>query len=151
MAGRWLVHDKAKLYFVDGTVDWQNDELKLALHTVTSSVHDLSEDDWDSLTTKDEVSNGGYTAGGVVLAASGGTLAESGGILTFDVAASQVQWTATGTDLVCAFACIYANITGKPIIATNALAGGSGASSVASTVGNNFTLRFSDSGLFRMN
>ena len=143
-AGVWVVHDKAKEYEGDGTIDYDADTFKMALYLSTSNVATTSVDPIASATNQVATAFG-YTAGGVTVAA---TWIESAGTVTFDVADG--VWTASGGDLTARFAVIYddtvAAPVAKPIIAHCLL--DSAPADVTATDGNTFTVQIAGTGVF---
>jgi hypothetical protein len=85
------VYNKFKLYIGDGTIDLDNDQLKIALldsnHSFVST-----HTDWSQVSANEISAGNGYTGGGKVLVNV--TWTETGGTATLD--ADNVTWTATG-------------------------------------------------------
>ena len=143
-AGTWVVHDKAKEYEGDGTIDYDADTFKMALYLSTSNVATTSVDALASATNQVATAFG-YTAGGVTVAA---TWVESAGTVTFDVA--DAVWNASGGDITARFAVIYddtvAAPVAKPIIAHCLL--DTTPADVTATDGNPLTIQIAATGVF---
>ena len=143
-AGTFVLHDKAKEYEGDGTIDYDNDTFKLALYLSTSNVETTSID--AIATATNEVATAyGYTAGGVTVAA---TWTESAGTVTFDVA--DAVFNASGGDITARFAVIYndtvSSPVAKPIICHCLL--DSAPADVTATDGNPLTIQIAATGVF---
>jgi len=89
----WTFFDSFKTNTINGTgiIDFDTDLIKIALITV-SNVPDIDVDDfWDDLQAT-EVTGTNYTARGEALGSR--TVAEAGGVVTFD--AADVTWVSSG-------------------------------------------------------
>lgn len=148
-AGRWKLHDRAKLYIGDGTHDLDDTtNWKCALFLSTSNINTLSVGtgvygDW----TNEVATAFGYTAGGVAL--TGVTWTRSGGTTTWD--ANDPSWTASGGSIVARFAGIYRNATVngivKPALCICLL--DTTPADVTATTGNTFPLVFDAAGVIQ--
>jgi len=146
-ADAWVIHDKAKEYIGDGTIDLDGDTFKCALYQSTSNVATTSIN--ALATATNEVANAnGYTTGGVTLVTP--TWVENAGTVTFDANDLTDAWTATGGNIVARFAVIYddtvAAPVAKPIIAHCLL--DNSPADVTTTDGNTLTINFNASGIF---
>lgn len=110
-AGAWTMHDKIKEYAGDGTVDYDDNSFKCALHLVGSNAMTTSVDPWASITNEHTAGNG-YTAGGEALTSV--TWVESSGTVTLD--ADDIVWNASGGDIVARFAVIYDDSVSTPVV-----------------------------------
>lgn len=149
-AGKWKLHNKAKLYLGDGTFDLDStSNWKYALWLSTSNINTLSTGTGVYGDFTNEHANGnGYTTGGV--AASGITWTESSGTTTFDSA--DPVWTASGGSIVARFGELYQNATlntiVKPSLCVSLL--DTAPANVTATDGNTLTLVINASGLFTL-
>lgn len=98
-AENWKLHENAKEYIGDGTIDLDDDLFHMVLCTSSYS-RALSDDTYGDLT---EVANGnGYTTGGEALTSV--TWGQTSGTATFDCA--DVEWTASGGAITARYAVI---------------------------------------------
>lgn len=97
-------------------VDWEDDTIKVSLHTSTYAVNQDTHDFQDDLTN--EVTATGYTAGGVAI--TGTALTYDAGTNTLKYDGDNVAWTITGS-LIFRYAAIYDSTPGTT--ATNPLLG----------------------------
>jgi hypothetical protein len=109
-ASAWILHDKAKEYMGDGTIDLDGDAFKMALFLSTSNIATTSINALSTATNEHANANG-YTTGGAAVAST--TWVESAGTVTFDCA-DQV-WTASGGSIVARFAAIYDDTVAAPV------------------------------------
>ena len=143
-ADAWVVHDKAKEYAGDGTIDYDGDTFKMILCLSTSNIATTTVDGYAAVTNEHATANG-YTQGGVTVAA---TWVESSGTVTFDVADG--VWNASGGSLVARFAAIYDDTVTTPVadpIIAHCLLDNSPAD-VTTTDGNTLTIQINASGVF---
>ena len=146
-ADAWVIHDKAKEYIGDGTIDLDGDTFKVALFQSTSNVATTSINALSTATN--QVSNAnGYTTGGVAL--TGVTWVESSGTVTFDATDMTDAWTASGGSIVARFAVIYDDTVTTPVadpIIAHCLLDNSPAD-ITVTDGNTLSINFNASGIF---
>jgi len=112
-ADAWVLHDLAKMYIGDGTIDLDNDSFKIALFLSSSNVATTSIDALSTATNQHANANG-YTTGGVVL--TGVTWNESAGTVTFDATDLTDAWTAAGGSIICRFAVLYDDTVATPVV-----------------------------------
>lgn len=101
-ADAWVLHDNAKEYAGDGTIDFDNDAFKCALFLSTSNIATTSINALATATNEHANANG-YTTGG--LAMTGVTWINTTGTIAFDSA--DVVFTASGGSIICRYAAIY--------------------------------------------
>jgi hypothetical protein len=111
-ADAWVLHDKAKEYMGDGTIDLDADTFKVALYLSTSNVATTSIDALASATNQHANANG-YSTGGVALGSV--TWTSAGATVTFDAADMTDAWTAAGGSIVCRFAVLYDDTVTTPV------------------------------------
>jgi len=144
-AGSWVIHDKAKLYLGDGTIDMDLHAFKIALFLSTSNVATTSINGFAAATNEHAAANG-YAAGGVSL--SSPTWTEAAGVVTFD--STDPVFTASGGSIVARFAVIYDDTVttpvAKPIIAHCLL--DVTPADVTVTDGNSLTIQMNSLGIF---
>ena len=143
-ADAWVVHDKAKEYEGDGTIDYDNDTFKMILGLSTSNIATTSVDGYATVTNEVATANG-YTQGGVTIAA---TWTESSGTVTFDTA--NAVWTASGGSITARFAGIFDDTVTAPVadpVICHSLLDNTPAD-VTATDGNTFTVTIHASGVF---
>jgi hypothetical protein len=143
-AGPWVLHDKAKLYMGDGTIDLDAHTLKVALFTNASNVATTSVDGVAAATN--EVANGnGYFTGGWTV--TGVTWTEAAGTVKLD--SNDPNWTAASGTITAKYAALYddsvASPVAKPIIAHMLL---DTLTDVSVTDGNTLTIQLSANGYF---
>lgn len=109
-ANAWVLHDVAKEYIGDGTIDLDNDAFKVALFLSTSNVDTTSVNGLATATNQHANANG-YTTGGVALASV--TWTNAAGTITFDSA--DPAWTASGGSIVARFAVLYDDTVTTPV------------------------------------
>lgn len=146
-AGAWVLHDKAKEYMGDGTIDLDADTFKVALFLSTSNVATTSINALSTATNEHANANG-YTTGGVALTSV--TWVESSGTVTFDCADPVGEWTASGGSIVARFAVIYDDTVASPVvdpIIAHCLLDSTPAD-VTATDGNKLTINAHASGIF---
>ena len=97
-AGNWTFTNAARGLITDGTIA-TGDTFKMSLHTSASN---LGASTTTFAGVDNEVSNGGYTAGGASI-----TLQQSGTTTVTVTIQTAPVWTATGGDLTAYYACIY--------------------------------------------
>jgi hypothetical protein len=106
-AGPMTFYDKFAESIGDGTIDLDNDTLKVALFTSSYTPNDDTDVSYSALTN--EVANQyGYTTGGYTL--TGVTWAETAGVATLD--AADASWTASGGSIVARHAVLYSSTAG---------------------------------------
>ena len=140
-ADAWVVHDRAKEYIGDGTIDVDNDTFVMRLYSSASNIATTSVGDATTATNELATANG-YTAGGQTVAA---TWTRSSGTVTFDVADG--QWTASGGSITSRFAAIVDTTTTPDEVICHSLLDNTPAD-VTATDGNNFTVQINASGVF---
>jgi len=109
-ADAWVLHDNAKEYIGDGTIDLDNDAFKVALFLSTSNVATTSVDAFGAA-TNEHANAFGYTTGGVALSAV--TWVNSAGTVTFDSA--DPAWTAAGGSIIARYAVLYDDTVAAPV------------------------------------
>lgn len=147
-ASAWVLHDKAKKYIGDGTIDLNSDTFKCALFLSTSNVATTSIDA-KSTATNEHANANGYTTGGVVLTSV--TYNEASGTITFDAANLTDAWTAAGGSIVARFAVIYDDTVASPVvdpILCHCILDNSPAD-ITITDGNKLTINFPTTGIFQ--
>tara|TARA_S200002703_G_scaffold1263_1_gene2206 strand:+ start:9765 stop:10193 length:429 start_codon:yes stop_codon:yes gene_type:complete len=137
-ADAWVLHDKAKQYMGDGTVDLDTNVLSIRLYSSTSNIATTSVE----LPTNELGTANGYTAGGKTL--TGNDYVDASGTSTFD-ATNPTAWTATGAGITARFAGIFDN-TANTLIAHSLL--DNTPADVTATAGNTFAVEFNASGIF---
>ena len=141
-ADAWVLHDKAKEYMGDATIDLDADTFKVALASSASNAATTSVNGIASLTN--EVSGNGYaqvTLGSV-------TWNESAGTVTFD--SGDAVYTASGGSITARFAVLYDDTVTTPVadpIIAHCLLDNTPAD-VAATDGNTLTVQMNPSGIF---
>lgn len=141
-ADAWVLHDKAKEYMGDGTIDLDGDTFKVKLVSSASNAATTSVDGVASLTN--EISGNGYAEATL----SSVTWTESSGTVTFD--AANLVWTASGGSIVARYAVIYDDTVTTPVadpIIAHCLLDNTPAD-VTATDGNTLTLEINASGIF---
>ena len=144
-ADAWTLHDKAKEYIGDGTIDLDNDSFKLALFTNASNVDTTSIEAYGTPTNEVGTTNTGYTTGGVAL--TGVTWTESSGTVTFDAVDLTDAWTAGSAGLTCRKACIYDTTATNTILCSTVLE--NGGTDIDVTDGNTLSITFPAGGIFQ--
>lgn len=146
-ATAWTMHDKAKEYIGDGTIDLDGDTFKLVLYLSTSDIATTSVNAY-AAATNEVATNFGYTQAGVTLTSP--TWTESSGTVTFDATDMTDAWTASGGSIVCRFAAIYddtvAAPVAKPILCHTLL--DSAPADITVTDGNTLSITFPAGGIF---
>jgi len=143
-AGPWVLHDKAKLYMQDGTVDLDTHTLKVALFTSASNVATTSVDGLAAATNQVAAGNG-YTTGGWTV--TGAALSEASGTVKFD--SNDPAWTASGGSITAKYAVLYDDTVTSPVadpIICHCELETTG--SVTVTDGNTLTIQLSANGYF---
>ena len=146
-ATAWTLHDKAKEYIGDGTIDLDGDTFKLILLLSTSNIATTSVDGYAAVTNEHATANG-YTQGGVTLTSP--TWTESSGTVTFDATDMTDAWTASGGSIVCRFAAIFDDTVTTPVadpIICHTLLDDSPAD-ITVTDGNTLSITFPAGGIF---
>lgn len=146
-ADAWVLHDKAKEYMGDGTIDMDGDAFKMGLALSTSNIATTSVNGYAAVTNEHANANG-YTTGGAAVASP--TWIESSGTVTFDCA-DQV-WTASGGSITARFAFIYDDTVTTPVadpVLCHSLLDNTPAD-VTATDGNTFTVEINASGVFAL-
>jgi hypothetical protein len=142
MASTLIFYDSFKEAIADGRIDLDTDTFKLMLTTSTYvpnvGTHTVKTD------VTNEISNGGYTAGGQALGSV--TWGQVAGTATFD--AANVTWTASGTSLVAHYAVLYSDNTGKDLICYITL--DATPADITVVVGNSLTVQWNGSGIFKL-
>ena len=145
-AGKWKLYESAKEYIGDGTIDLDDNTMKVALFLSTSNVNTLSIATL-SAATNQVATAFGYTAGGVTVAA---TWVRSGGTTTFDCA--DAVWTAAGGSITARFGVLYRSGTVNAVV--DALVAvcllDTAPADVTATDGNTLTIAMNASGLFTL-
>lgn len=144
-ADAWVVHDKAKEYMGDGTVDLDGDSFKGILCLSTSNIATTSVNGYATVTNEHSSANG-YTQG--TLALTSVTWTESSGTVTFDCA--DLVWTASGGSIVARFGAVYDDTVTTPVadpVIAHTLLDNTPAD-VTATDGNTFTIAIHANGLF---
>jgi len=145
-ADAFILHDSAKEYIGDGTIDLDNDAFKAALYLSTSNVATTSVNGIAAATNEHAGANG-YTAGGQALTAV--TWVNAAGTITFDSA--DPVWTAAGGSIVARYLVVYddtvAAPVAKPIIGHILL--DNTPADVTATTGNTLTYQVSANGYFQ--
>lgn len=147
-ADAWVLHDKAKEYIGDGTIDLDGDSFKVALFLSTSNVATTSINAL-ATATNEHANGNGYTTGGVALSTV--TWTESSGTITFDAADMTDAWTASGGSIVCRFAVLYDDTVIAPVadpIIAHCLLDNSPAD-ITVTDSNTLTITFPVGGIFQ--
>ena len=143
-AGPWVLHDKAKLYMQDGTVDLDTHTLKVALYTSASNVATNSVDGLAAATNQ-VASGNGYTTGGWTV--TGAVLSEASGTVKFD--SNDPAWTAAGGTITAKYAVLYDDTVTTPVadpIICHCLL--DTVTDVSVTDGNTLTIQLSANGYF---
>ena len=146
-ADAWVVHDKAKEYMGDGTIDLDADSFKMALALSTSNIATTSINAYATV-TNEHANGNGYTTGGEAVVSP--TWVESSGTVTFDCA-DQV-WTASGGSITARFAFIYDDTVTTPVadpVLCHSLLDNTPAD-VTATTGNTLTIAINASGVFTL-
>ena len=146
-ADAWVVHDKAKEYMGDGTVDLDTHTFNIVLFLSTSNIATTSIDGYAAATNEVATANG-YTQGGQALTSV--TWTESSGTVTWDSADS--VWTASGGSITARFAAIYDDTVTSPVadpIICDSLLDNTPAD-VTATDGNTLTVQMNASGVFTL-
>ena len=144
-ADAWVVHDKAKEYMGDGTIDLDGDSFKAILCLSTSNIATTSVDGYAAV-TNEVATNFGYTQG--TKAVDSPTWVESSGTVTFDCA--DLVWTASGGSITARFAGIYDDTVTTPVadpVLCHSLLDNTPAD-VTATDTNTFTITINASGVF---
>jgi hypothetical protein len=144
-ADAWVVHDKAKEYMGDGTIDLDGDSFKAILVASTSNLATTSVNAYATVTNELSTANG-YTSGGLALTSV--TWVESAGTVTLDCA--DLVWTASGGSIVARLCGIYDDTVTTPAadpVLCHTLLDNSPAD-VTATDGNTFTVAINASGIF---
>lgn len=144
-ADAWVIHDKAKEYMGDGTVDLDGDTFKGILVSSSSNLATTSVDGYAAVTNELATANG-YTSGGLTLTSV--TWTESSGTVTFDCA--DMVWTASGGSIVARLCGIYDDSVTTPVadpVMCHSLLDNTPAD-VTATDGNTFTVAINASGVF---
>lgn len=147
-ASAWVIHDKAKEYMGDGTMDLDGDSFKIILLLSTSNIATTSINGYAAVTNEHATANG-YTQG--AKAVSSPTWVESAGTVTFDCA--DVVWTAAGGSIVARFAAIFDDTVTTPVadpVLCHTLLDTTPAD-VTATDTNTFTITIHASGVFAVN
>jgi hypothetical protein len=147
-ADAWVLHDKAKEYLGDGTIDLDNDTFKMALFLSTSNIATTTIDALATATNEHSNANG-YTTGGETLTSVTWTEA-SAGVMRFDC--DNVVWTASGGSITARFAGIYDDTVSSPVadpILCHSLLDNAPAD-VQATDGNTYTVSINASGVFTL-
>lgn len=121
-------------------VDWEDDTIKVSLHTSTYEVNQDTHDFYDDVTN--EVTATGYTTGGASI--TGKTLTYNVGTNTLKYDGDNVAWTITGS-LTFRYAVIYDSTPGTA--ATNPLLGYIDFGSDQVIVDGTLTFNFSTDGI----
>jgi len=145
-ADAWVLHDKAKEYIGDGTIDLDAHTFKVGLALSTSNVATTSVDGAAAVTNKHADANGSseQTLGTV-------TWTEASGVVTFD--AADPAFSASGGSIVARYAFIYDDTVTTPVadpIIAHCLLDNTPAD-VTATDGNDLTLQLNASGIFATN
>jgi len=146
-ADAWVVHDKAKEYMGDGTIDLDGDTFKMILCLSTSNIATTSVNGYAAV-TNEHANGNGYTTGGITL--TGVTWNESSGTITFDC--DNVVWTASGGSIVARFAAIYDDTVASPVadpVLCHSLMDNTPAD-VTATDGNTLTISIHANGVFTL-
>ena len=144
-ASAWVVHDKAKEYAGDGTIDYDGDSFKAILCLSTSNIATTSINAYSTV-TNEHANGNGYTTAGVAVTSP--TWVESSGTVTFDCA--DLVWTASGGSIVARFCAIYDDTVTTPVadpVIADTLLDNSPAD-VTATDGNTFTVAIHANGVF---
>lgn len=147
-ADAWVIHDKAKEYMGDGTIDLDGDTFKGILVTSSSNLATTSVNGYAAVTNELSTANG-YTSGGLTLTSV--TWVESAGTVTFDCA--DMVWTASGGSIVARLAGIYDDTVTTPVadpVLAHSLLDNSPAD-VTATDTNTFTIGIHANGVFATN
>ena len=110
-ADAWVVHNAAKEYIGDGTIDLDADSFKIALFLSTSDVASTSVNALADATNQHANANG-YVTGGIAVVAA--TWNRAAGTVTFD--ANDPVFTASGGSIVARFAVLYDDTVSSPVI-----------------------------------
>ena len=141
-ADKWKIYDEFLEAYGDGTVDLDNDTLKMALFTSSSNAATLTTAGYAALTNEVASANG-YTTGGATLGSV--TWSQTSGTATLDCA--DVVWTASGGSITARFAVIYSDTaSGKTLIGYSLL--DNAPADVTATDGNTLTVAINASGIF---
>jgi hypothetical protein len=108
-ANAWSVHNKAKEYMGDATIDLDADSFKINLYLSTSNIA-VSINGIASATNQVATAFG-YTQNTKAIVSP--TWVEAAGVVTFDCA--DVVWTAAGGSIVTRFAAIYDDTVASPV------------------------------------
>lgn len=147
-ADAWVLHDSAKEYMGDGTVDLDGHTFKVILLASTSNIATTSVNAYSTVTNELATANG-YTNGGLTLTSV--TWNNSSGTITFDCA--NPVWTASGGSITARFAAIIDDTVTTPVadpVIAHCLLDNTPAD-VTATDGNTFTIEINASGIFSTN
>lgn len=108
-ADAWVLYNTGKLKIHDSTFALAADTLKCAL-VLSTYTPATTHTTWASISSNEHANGNGYTTGGATVA---GTVTQSSGTVTFDVA--DPSWTASGGSIVCRYAVLYDSTTGDLI------------------------------------
>lgn len=147
-ADAWVLHDSAKEYMGDGTVDLDGHTFKVILLASTSNIATTSVNAYSTVTNELSTANG-YTSGGQTL--TGVTWTNSSGTITFDC--NDPVWTASGGSITARFAAIIDDTVTTPVadpVIAHCLLDNAPAD-VTATDGNTFTVQINASGVFATN
>lgn len=132
------LYTNAKLKCLDGTMDLDNDTIKVILLDSNHSFDD-NHTQYSDVSSNELATGDGYTAGGVAL--SSVTLTKDSGKIIFD--AADVQWSATGSGITASSAVLYNDtVSGDLLIGSIEFNG-----EVTASTGNNFDIEWPDDGI----
>jgi hypothetical protein len=144
MAASITFYESFRETVADGTIDLDTHTFKVMLttsaYTPNAGTHTVKAD-----VTNEHANQGapGYATGGAALASV--TWGHSGATATFD--AADVQWTATGGNMVARYAVIYDDTAASDDLVAYVLLDTTPAD-VTATTGNTFTIAWNASGIF---
>jgi len=138
-ASAWALHDLAKQYMGDGTVDLDGDTFAIRLYSSASNIGTTSV---TTAPTNELSTANGYTSGGKTLVSP--DYVDSAGTSTWD-ATDPTAWTASGGSITARFAGLI-DVTTGTVIAHSIL--DDTPADVTATDGNTFTVAFNASGIF---
>ena len=146
-ANAWAFYDSYSEAQGDGTIDLDNDSMKVSLHTSAGNADTVTQATFASLTG--ELVAAGYTAGGEAVVLAGGAAAgwaQVSGTATLDI--DDIVWTFSA-GATFRFAVLYSvTATGNDLIAFSLLDNTPGDIVIGS--GNSFTLQINASGVFTL-
>lgn len=106
-ASAWYVFYSAKKEILDGTIDLDNDTIKMAL-LASGWGRNIAADQWSDLESNEIAAGNGYDAGGKEITGKAVVLS-AGNVAYFD--SDNTSWIATGGPIVARYAVLYDDST----------------------------------------